>query len=194
MAVLAVIAVLAGASTLGGGLAVGGLITGRIAEVRAPVPVPSVEESAPAPSPTPTLEPAPEPIEEPTEKPSEPLDSDPWSMTADEVVEELREDYDLDSGLDLSNELCVAETEEDELFLCTMAVETNLVRVVSFDDPLVASTVVLGLLGQEESEEEGGAVDYRSACHIVLIWFEHAGMDEGERATMADDVEGIVGC
>lgn len=196
MAALAVIAILVGASTLGGGLAVAGLIGDRIAEGGVWAPAPTPKESSPAPSPTPTStsEPTREAALEPTEGPTEAPDPEPWSMTAGEVVDGLREEHDLDAGLDITDELCATEAEEDELFACTMAVETDLVRVISFENPLVAATVVLSLLGQEESEEEGGAVDYRSACHIVLIWFEAAGMDEGGRTAMTEDVRDIVGC
>lgn len=115
-------------------------------------------------------------------------------MTADEVVEGLREDHGLDTGLDISDEPCSTEAEEDELFTCTMEVETDLVRVVSFDGSFIAATVVLSLWGQEEGEVESGVVDFRNACHVVLIWFEGTGMDEGGRTAMAEDVEGIVGC
>ena len=196
---LTVIAILAGASTLGGTLALAGMLTDRIVADEAPEPAPTAEESDPEPSATPTLAPSPdpEPTEEPTEEPGDTPDSALWDMTAEEVVTELREDHDdLTAGLDVSDDLCVSE-EEDDLFVCTMAVETNLVRVISYENSLIATTVVLGLQGQEESEEPEGsetAVDFRDACHIVLIWFERGGMEESDRSAMADDVEGIVGC
>ncbi|WP_017603542.1 hypothetical protein [Nocardiopsis alkaliphila] len=191
---LVVIAILMGAFTLGGGLAVAGAIGDRIAEDGLSAPRPPSVERALAPSPTPisTPEPAREAALEPAEGATRP--PDPWSMTADEVVEGLREDHGLDTGLDISDELCGTEAEEDELFTCTMAVETDLVRVVSFDGPLIAATVVLSLLGQEEGEVESGVVDLRNACHVVLIWFEGTGMDEGGRTAMTQDVEDIVGC
>lgn len=193
---LTVIAVLAGASTLGGTLALAGMLTDRVVADEAPEPAPTAEESDPEPSVTPTPEPSPtpEPTEEPTEEPGDTPDSALWDMTAEEVVTELREDHDdLTAGLDVSDDLCVSE-EEDDLFLCTMAVETNLVRVISYENSLIATTVVLGLQGQEESEGSDTAVDFRDACHIVLIWFEHGGMEESDRSAMVDDVEGIVGC
>ncbi|MEU3309842.1 hypothetical protein ACWGSK_04575 [Nocardiopsis sp. NPDC055551] len=199
LAVLTVIAILAGASTLGGTLAIAGAFTDRVAAAGAPDPTPTAVESDPEPSVAPTHEPSPtpEPTEASTEEPSEGADAALWDMTAEEVVTELRERHDdLTDGLDVSDELCVSE-EEDDLFVCTMAVETNLVRVISYENSLVATTVVLGLRNQEEVEDAEGAdmaVDFRSACHIVLIWFERGGMEESDRGAMTDDVEGIVGC
>lgn len=194
MTTLVVISVVVGAPTLGGGLVVAGLIGDRTAEggtsQAGPIPAASAPESSP--TPTSASEPIREAAVEPTEGSTEAPDPEPWSMTADEVVDGLREEHDLDAGLDISDELCTTEAEENELFACTMAVETDLVRVISFDDPLVAATVVLSLLGQEPGES--GAVDYRSACHIVLIWFEGTGVDEGGRTAMTEDVEDIVGC
>ena len=176
-----------------------GAFTERVAADDAPEPAPAATESDPEPSVTPTHEPSPtpEPTEVPTEEPSEGADAALWDMTAEEVVTELREEHDdLTDGLDVSDELCVSE-EEDDLFVCTMAVETNLVRVISYENSLVATTVVLGLRNQEEAEDAEGAdvaVDFRSACHIVLIWFERGGMEESDRGAMTDDVEDIVGC
>lgn len=195
---LTVIAILAGASTLGGTLAIAGALTDRVAADEVPESAPTAVESAPEPSATPTHEPipTPDPTDAPTEEPSDGADAARWDMTAEEVVTELREEHDdLTDGLDVSDELCASK--EDDLFVCTMAVETNLVRVISYENSLVATTVVLGLLDQEETEDAEGAdmaVDFRSACHIVLIWFERGGMEESDRGAMTDDVEDIVGC
>lgn len=196
LAVLTVMAILAGASTLGGTFVLVGAFTDRIAVDDAPESAPTAVEGDPEPSATPTFEPSPtpEPTEAPTEEPSDGADAALWDMTAEEVVTELREEHDdLTDGLDVSDELCASE-EEDDLFACTMAVETNLVRVISYDNSLIATTVVLGLQNQEDSEGADMAVDFRSACHIVLIWFERGGMEESDRGAMTDDVEDIVGC
>ncbi len=194
VAVLAVIAVLAGASFLGGGLALGGVVAGRFAADQEPEPEPSPTE-APSPSPSPegfpspTEDPfpSPDPTEEPTELPTqEPEDL----LSAEEVVAELRGDYDLNAGIDITGDLCDGD---DDVFVCTSAVDTNLARIIAFDNMFTATIVVAGLRSQV-AEDDNEMVDVQEACHIVLIWFEGGSMDQSERDDMAADTEALTGC
>ncbi len=189
---IAVAAVLAGASFLGGGLALGGLATDRIAAGREPEPepLPSVSPS-PEESPSPTEDPFPSP--EPTEEASEPPTQEPEDLaSAEDVVEELSGDYDLQSGVDASGDLCEAEDEEDA-FVCTSAVDTNLVRIIAFENMFTATLVVAGLQSQV-GEDDNDMADVQSACHIVFVWFEGGDMDQGERDSMVSDTEAFTGC
>lgn len=193
VAVLAVIAILAGASFLGGGLALGGVVTGRIAAEREPGPEPS-----PSPSPTPAPEESPSPTEdpfpsaEPTREPSDPPTEEPQEkVTVEEVISELSGDYDLEAGRDVTDDLCGGG--EEEALSCTSAMDTNLARVIDFDDILTASIVIVNLRAQAE-EDDNDMVDAQNACHIVFIWFEGSGMDQSERDDMTRDARSFAGC
>lgn len=192
VAVLAVIAVMAGASFLGGGLALGGLATDRIAAGREPEPEPSPSVSpspSPEETPSPTEDPFPSP--EPTEEPSElPTQEPEEKASAEDVVAELSGDYDLEAGVDISSDIC---DDEEDVFVCSSAVDTNLVRIVAFEDILTASVVIAGLRSQVE-EDDNDMVDVQNACHIVFIWFESGGMDQSERDSMTSDTEAFTGC
>lgn len=197
VAVLCVIAVLGGASFLGGGLAVGGMLTARIAEDPGSEPAAQEPSEEPAESPTPEEPPNPPEVPSPdlTEEPTDPPAEDPDEplLTAEEVVTELRDEYDdLQAGADMTGEVC-EEDEDDPLFVCTGAVHTNLVRVVTFENSFLAETLAMGIRNQAD-EGEGDAVDAQDACHVVLVWFEEGGMDQADRDTMAGEVDGIVDC
>ena len=94
--------------------------------------------------------------------------------------------------MDVTGDICKAEDEED-LFVCTIAVDTNLVRIIAFDNMFTATLVIAGLQAQVE-EDDNDMVDVQSACHIVFIWFDSTDMDQGERDSMAGDIETFVGC
>lgn len=190
LAVLAVIAVLAGASFLGGGIALGGMMTGRVAAGSEPEPSeapseepgeePSEEEAQTAPAP-PTEEP--EPTEEPIPEPEE-------LITSEELVTDLRREFDISSRQDITDEVCVSDEEEHNLFQCTSSMDTNLVRVAAFESSGIA---ILAALALKESEDNT-AEDVQEACHFVLLWFEHNGLDQGERDDMAEAAREVAGC
>ncbi|MGW5878487.1 hypothetical protein ACWFMI_18245 [Nocardiopsis terrae] len=193
LAVLSVIAVLAGASFLGGGLALTGALTDRIAADRGEgVAEPSASPSSPPPpeeSPSPTRTPLPPP--EPTGEPSGPPTEEPREkVSAEDVVAELGGDYELRAGVDITGELC---EDEEDAFVCTSAVDTDLVRIIAFENVLVASIVITGLTAQI-AEDDNDMVDAQNACHIVFIWFEGGGMEQSERDDMAGDTEEFAGC
>jgi hypothetical protein len=192
LAVLTVIAVLAGASFLGGGIVLGRAMTVGIAESRSPEPAddpaddpPPEETEDPTPTPTPTEEPSPTPTEEPTEE-EEPVER----LTAEELVNELHRDFSIDARTDTTADVCTAEDQEDSPFQCTSAMDTDLVRVIAFESEGIAMFAAIALQG----DEEGDAVDVQSACHFVLIWFDYNDVDQGERDDMTSSAEEIAGC
>lgn len=189
VAVLAVIAILAGASFLGGGLALGGVVTGRIAAEREPEPAP-----APTPSPTPEESPSPTedpfPSPEPTEEPTTVPTQEPEELaTVEDIISELSGDHGLEAGVDKTDEIC----DDEEAFACTGAMDTNLARIIAFEDIFSASIVIAGLRAQIE-EDDNDVVDAQNACHIVFIWFEGSGTDQSERDDMTSDARNVTGC
>ncbi|QVJ02071.1 hypothetical protein KGD82_04215 [Nocardiopsis eucommiae] len=193
VAVLAVIAILAGASFLGGGLALGGVVTSRIAADRESDPRPS-----PSPSPSPTPEESPSPTEdplpgsEPAEEPSDlPTEEPREKVTVEEVISELSGDYGMNGGRDVTDDLC--DGGEEETLSCTSAMDTNVARVIDFDDILTASIVIVNLRSQAE-EDDNDMVDAQNACHIVFIWFEGGDTDQSERDDMTRDARSFAGC
>ncbi|MFD3685207.1 hypothetical protein ACFWTE_10365 [Nocardiopsis sp. NPDC058631] len=192
---LAVIAVLAGASFLGGGMALGRMATAGFTGADTPGPSadpggdPSAEES-PTPRPTPTEESTPTEEPLPTDEPS--LEAEEL-ITAEELIDELRRDFDIEARADVTEDICTVEDEEDEagnLFQCTSAMDTNLVRAVAFDGAGIALFAAMAL----EESEDTTAADIQDACHFVLIWFDESGMDQGERDDMADSTREAAGC
>ncbi|KOX12107.1 hypothetical protein [Nocardiopsis sp. NRRL B-16309] len=116
-------------------------------------------------------------------------------MSADELVGALREDHGIGSRLDTTAELC-AEPEgadEPDPFLCTSAMDTDVVRIVAFGDTGIAAEAARAM---REARSDGGhdARDTRDACHFVLVWFDHHGLDRDERDAMADDARSAAGC
>lgn len=200
LAVLAVAAVLAGASFLGGGIALGTMLTGRVAAGVAPEPSgepggelteePSTEE------PTPEPPPASDPTEGFTEEPSrEPTDEPPLGeenlISSEELVNELRRDFDISARQDITDEVCASGGEEEySLFQCTSSMDTDLVRVAAFESSGIA---MIAATAMTESEDNAAA-DIQEACHFVLVWFDHNGLDQGERDDMADAAREVVGC
>ncbi|WP_444961155.1 PT domain-containing protein [Nocardiopsis sp. M1B1] len=195
MAVLAVIAVLAGASFLGGGLAVGGRLTGLFAAVRdsesSARPSDEPTREAPTGDPAPTA--APEPTEEPSAEPTdEPTPGAENLISSEELIDELRRDFEIDARLDITDEVCGSDpgAEETTLFQCTSSMDTNLVRVAAFESSGIA---MIAAMAMQESEENTAA-DIQDACHFVLVWFEESGLDQQERDDMAEATREIVGC
>jgi hypothetical protein len=197
VAVLAVIAVLAGASFLGGGLAFGGRVTDLVAPAGSSEPSaePSGEPTREAPTgdpaPTPTGEPLPtdEPSAEPTDQPSSGAEN---LISSEELIDELRRDFDIDARLDITDEVCGSDpgAEETTLFQCTSSMDTNLVRVAAFENSGIAMIAAMAMLESEENT----AADIQDACHFVLVWFEENGLDQQERDDMAEATREIVGC
>jgi hypothetical protein len=195
VAVLAVIAVLAGASFLGGGLAFGGRVTGLVAAARSSEPSaePSGEPTREAPTgdPAPTGEPLPtdEPSAEPTDQPSSGAEN---LISSEELIDELRRDFEIDARLDITDEVCGSDpgAEETTLFQCTSSMDTNLVRVAAFENSGIAMIAAMAMLESEENT----AADIQDACHFVLVWFEENGLDQQERDDMAEATREIVGC
>lgn len=199
LAVLTVIAVLAGATVVGGTLLAGNAVTTAIADEEetdeptdAPsAPPPSEESPSPRPSPTPT--PTEEPF--PTEEPSPPDITAPEDLlTAEEVVNELRHDHDIQQRVDTTEEQCEEQDEENplgDLFSCSSAVDTDLVRVIAFDSDIIAGSISENMT---DNLDEGDAIDAQDACHVVLVWFEENGTDQDQRDTMADDATEAIGC
>ncbi|MFI6574519.1 hypothetical protein ACIBFB_01870 [Nocardiopsis sp. NPDC050513] len=190
LAVLTVIAVLAGASFLGGGIVLGQTVLSGFAEDAPPEPSDTpTEEPTEEPSPTPDpYEPTGEPTEEPTGAPT----SEPEELlTSEELVDALADGFDIAGRLDTTDDVCAPESGGEETpFRCTSAMDTNLVRVIAFENVGIASIVAVGLAADEESE----AVDVQSACHFVFIWFEVNGTDQGQRDDMVSTAEEITGC
>ncbi|WP_150239271.1 hypothetical protein [Nocardiopsis quinghaiensis] len=194
MAVLAVIAVLGGASFLGGGIALGGMLTDRVAAAGGPEPseepseAPS-EPASPTAPPAPTEEPA-APTDEPAREPTE----DPTAgelMSSEELVTGLRGDFGIDSRQDITEEVCAStDGEEHNVFQCTSSMDTNLVRVAAFENDGIAMLTAMAMLESEDNTAE----DVQDACHFVLVWFEHNGLDQGERDDMAEAAREIAGC
>jgi len=192
--VLTVIAVLAGASFLGGGMALGWMATGGSAGTDAPGPAaepgadPSAEES-PTARPTPTEEPSPTEEPPPTDEPS--LEAEEL-LTAEELVNELRRDFAIEARVDVTDDICTADEEEEagNLFQCTSAMDTNLVRAIAFDGAGIALFAAMAL----QESEDSTATDIQDACHFVLIWFDENGMDQDERDDMADATREASGC
>jgi hypothetical protein len=113
-------------------------------------------------------------------------------MTAAELVDALREDHSIASRLDTTEEFCAeGDPADPDPFLCTSAMDTDVVRVVAFDSP---GTAVDAARAMREARDEGDAQDMRDACHFVLVWFEHHGLDRGERDAMAADAATAAGC
>ncbi|WP_159940436.1 MULTISPECIES: hypothetical protein [unclassified Nocardiopsis] len=188
VAVLAVIAVLAGASFLGGGIALGGMLTGRLAAGEEPVPSAGPGgEPGRSPSPTaPTGEPAPT-----AEPPPEPAPGAVELMSSEDLVAELRRDFGITARQDTTEDICgPADEEESTLFRCTSAMDTNLVRVAAFESAAIAGIAAMAML----ESEDGEAQDVQDACHFVLVWFEHNGLDRGERDAMAEAAREAAGC
>jgi hypothetical protein len=191
--VLAVIAVLAGASFLGGGIALGGMMTGRVAADSRPEP--SAEPSGEPTEREPTGEPAPTAAPVPTEEPSpEPTDEPAFGtddlISSEELIDELRRDFDINARQDITDEICDSGTEETSLFQCTSSMDTNLVRVAAFESSGIAMIAAMAMLESEDSAAE----DIQDACHFVLVWFDHNGLDQGERDDMAEAAREIAGC
>lgn len=199
---LAVIAVLAGASFLGGGIALGGMMTDRVAagsgsESSAEPSGEPTREEEPSEDPAPTA--APEPTGEPLptdEPPVEPTD-EPTSGTEDlisseELIDELRRDFEIDARQDITEEVCGSDpdAEETALFQCTSSMDTNLVRVAAFENSGIAMIAAMAML----ESEDNAAADIQDACHFVLVWFEENGLDQGERDDMAEAAREIAGC
>ncbi|WP_152487051.1 hypothetical protein [Nocardiopsis halotolerans] len=202
LAVLSVIAVLAGASFLGGGIALGGMMTGRVAADGGPDPSagPSGEPTRETPTGAPTTAEESPPTEEPTaastdgptEEPSEEPVDEPTAenpISSEELINELRRDFDIDARQDITEEVCGAGGEEDPL-RCTSSMDTNLVRVAAFENSGVAMIVALAM----RESEENTAADVQEACHFVLLWFDHNGLDQAQRDSMAEATREIAGC
>ncbi|OOC55392.1 MULTISPECIES: hypothetical protein [Nocardiopsis] len=198
VAVLAVAAVLAGASFLGGGIALGGMVAERVAAAGGPEPS---EEPAEAPhaSEPPSGPPAPteDPLastDEPTREPTGTPTTGPTAeelISSGELVTGLRSGFGIDSRQDITDEVCApADEEERGVFQCTSAMDTDLVRVAAFESDGVA---MLTAMAMRESEDNA-AEDVQDACHFVLVWFEHHGLDQGERDDMAEAAREIAGC
>lgn len=191
LAVLVVITVLAGGTFLGGGLVVGDrLVSSWASPEPSPSPPPPAEPTGPEPTDTaPEPEPAPtsEPPEEPTTAPED-------LLTADDLVAELRDEYDIESRSNLTPDMCTPEDgEEPAPFQCTSATDTPLVRVIAFPNAGAAALAAV-LLQQDLEEGEADAVDVQEACHFVLVWFEEAGTDQAERDEIADFSRGVADC
>ena len=192
VAVLAVIAVLAGSAFVGGGLAAGHVVTSSLVEEE-PEPEPTEEPTEePKETPGPSSTPEPTPTEEPeqTEEPTlEPEDM----LTAEEAVNELRHEFSIGARADTTDEYCTSEEDDEEsasLFQCTSAMDTDLVRVIAFETSGAAMFTAMAL----ENDEESDAVDVQDACHIVLIWFEENGLEQDERDEMTNLIEESVSC
>ncbi|NKY97414.1 PT domain-containing protein [Nocardiopsis alborubida] len=192
---LAVIAVLAGASFLGGGLALGGRVTGLVAADGGsdPSAEPSGEptQEAPTEAPAPTREPLPtdEPSAEPTDEPTSEAEN---LISSEELIDELRRDFGIDARQDITDEVCGSDPEAEEatLFQCTSSMDTNLVRVAAFESSGIAMIAAMAML----ESEENSAADIQDACHFVLVWFEENGLDQQERDDMAEATREIAGC
>ncbi|PDP86864.1 hypothetical protein CQJ94_14700 [Glycomyces fuscus] len=188
------IAVLAGASFLGGGIALGGMMTGRVAAANdpGPSPEPSGEptEREPSGDPVPTEEPA--PTDEPTPEPTgEPTSATEDLISSEELIDELRRDFDIDARQDITDEVCDSGTEDGtSLFQCTSSMDTNLVRVAAFESAGIAMIAAMAMLENEDNT----AADIQDACHFVLVWFDHNGLDQQERDDMAEAAREIAGC
>ncbi|MDT0331673.1 hypothetical protein [Nocardiopsis lambiniae] len=192
MVVLVVIAVLAGASVLGGGLVLGSVITSGVAAGEAgaePSPEPTREET-PTPEPTPEPEPEPEPTSEPTDEPTPAPEDLP---TSDDLVAELRREYDIRERRNITAELCEGSEQEGTLFQCTSATDTEVVRVIAYAQEGSASLAAL-LLKEGMGEDGNDAVDVQEACHFVLIWFEGSEADQAARDGMAEYAREAAGC
>ncbi|MDE3721118.1 hypothetical protein PWG71_06935 [Nocardiopsis sp. N85] len=190
MVVLVVIAVLAGASVLGGGLVLGSVITGGAAAGEAdtePSPEPTREET---PTPEPEPEPEPEPTSEPTDEPTPAPEDLP---TSDDLVAELRLEYDIRERRNITAELCEGPEQEGTLFQCTSATDTEVVRVIAYAHEGSASLAAL-LLKEGMGEDGNDAVDVQEACHFALIWFEGSETDQAERDEMAEYAREAAGC
>ncbi|WP_306369934.1 hypothetical protein [Nocardiopsis sp. CC223A] len=192
MAVLVVITVLAGGTFLGGGLLWGNRVIAGSAAVE-PSPEPSAAESpTPEPEPEPTEPaPTPEPTFEPTEEPTLPPED---LLTADELVAELREEYDIPSRSSLTEEICTPDGEEEAApFRCTSATHTPLVRVIAF--PSEGAAILAAVLLEQDLEEgESDAVDVQEACHFVLIWFPEFDTDQAQRDEITEFTRDVVDC
>ena len=111
------------------------------------------------------------------------------TAAAEEVVNELRRDFDIGARADTTDEYCAAE-EGESLFQCTSAMDTDLVRVIAFETAGAAIFTAIAL----ENDEDGDAVDVQDACHVVLIWFEQNGLEQEERDEMAALTENAANC
>ncbi|MEE2047268.1 hypothetical protein Q7689_28460, partial [Nocardiopsis tropica] len=192
LAVLSVLAVLAGASFLGGGMALGWRVTGGAAGVAAAAPSEepggeASEEGSPTPGPSPSEEPPPTGRPLPTDEPSVEAEE---LITAEDLVDELRRDFPIDARVDVTDDICTAENEEENLFQCTSAMDTNLMRAIAFDGAGIALFAAMAL----EESEDSTAADIQEACHFVLIWFDGDAMDQGERDDMAEATREAAGC
>lgn len=201
LVVLAVIAVLGGAAFLGGTLALTQRGVGLVAhELSAPDPS-SEPRSEPSrtPDPRPTPEPAPEQTPVPSEPSPEPTEPTPGPsgpdapMAAAELVDALREDHSIGSRLDTTEEFCVEPegAAEPDPFLCTSAMDTDVVRIVAFENPGIAAEAARAM---REAQSGSDAQDTQDACHFVLVWFEHHGLDQGGRDDMAADARSAADC
>ncbi len=195
--VLAVIAVLAGASFLGGGMALGGMMTGRITADEEPEPRdgPGGESPSPTDTPSPTERPSPLEYPSPTEEPEpteEPTTEPEELMSSADLVAELRRDFDISARQDITDEVCGSADEEEgyDLFQCTSSMDTDLVRVAAFESSGIAMLATMAMLESEDNTAE----DIQDACHFVLVWFDHNGLDQGERDEMAEAAREIAGC
>ncbi|RKS05456.1 hypothetical protein DFP74_1055 [Nocardiopsis sp. Huas11] len=199
LVVLTVIAILGGAAFLGGSLALTEAAVGlvgagpdegvaeRPSERESPDPRPS--SSTAEPTRPPTAEPTPEPTPEPDPSPSGPA----GAMTAADLVDALREEHAIGSRLDTTEEFCVEseESAEPDPFLCTSAMDTDAVRIVAFENAGIAMAAALAM---RDAQSGSDAQDTQDACHFVLVWFEHHGLDQGERDGMAADARSAAGC
>ncbi|WP_304451762.1 hypothetical protein [Nocardiopsis sp. YSL2] len=192
LVVLAVIAVLGGAIFLGTTLALAERTIRLVAQGREDGL--SERPSAPAsagrePSSDPAQEPSRPPVPGPTPAPSDPG----GLMAAAELVDELREDHSIGSRLDTTDEFCAGpeEAAEPDPFLCTSAMDTDVVRIVAFESAGIAGEAARAM---REARPESEAQDTQDACHFVLVWFEHHGLDQGERDDMAADARAAAGC
>ncbi|WP_433699917.1 hypothetical protein [Nocardiopsis sp. CA-288880] len=191
---LSVIAVLAGASFLGGGMALGWRVTGGAAGAATAAAESSgepggeaSEEGSPTPGPSPSEEPPPTGRPLPTDEPSVGAEE---LITAEDLVDELRRDFPIDARVDVTDDICTAEDEEENLFRCTSAMDTNLMRAIAFDGAGIALFAAMAL----EESEDSTAADIQEACHFVLIWFDGDAMDQGERDDMAEATREAAGC
>mgnify|MGYP006887917593 FL=1 len=112
-------------------------------------------------------------------------------MSSEDLVAELRRDFDISARQDITEEVCgAADEEEYDLFQCTSSMDTDLVRVAAFESPGIAMLATMAMLESEDNTAE----DIQDACHFVLVWFDHNGLDQGERDEMAEAAREIVGC
>ncbi|NYJ36388.1 hypothetical protein [Nocardiopsis aegyptia] len=117
-------------------------------------------------------------------------------MSAAELVEVLREDHPIGSRLDTTAEFCAepGESDEPDPFLCTSAMDTDVVRIVAFESVGVAAEAGRAMREARSGGDAHDAQDTREACHFVLVWLTHHGLEQGEREDMAADARSAVGC